>query len=113
MICTDLGFSALKCAVPENVHTSHGGHYLVLDPPPPPPGISGGCLSYPPPSRISMNSSLCWILPEKDISVKNDAVALYFYAKAISSLYLVVYACYGFKKSLYIFRGLSFITVNH
>ena len=50
MIRTDLaslGISTLNCAVPENVHTFHGGHYLVLDPHP--RGISGGCLSYPHP----------------------------------------------------------------
>ena len=48
MICTDLGVSALKCAVPENVHTSHGGHYLVLEPPPPTPGNFRGMLVIPP-----------------------------------------------------------------
>jgi len=90
MICSDLislGVSTLNCAVPGNVHTSHEGHYLVLDPLP--PEISGGCLPYPPPFGISKNLPLCWILPGKDISVKNDAVALYFYAKAISSLDLI------------------------
>ena len=38
MICTDLislGISTLNSAVTENVHTFHGGHYLVLDPPTP------------------------------------------------------------------------------
>ena len=49
MICTDLGVSALKCAVPENVHTSHGGHYLVLDPPPHPREFQGDACHTPHP----------------------------------------------------------------